>query len=63
MPPLKHEDIAVTAYLLWEANPDSDAEANWLEAQGRLMAALPDSELLQSPDVVNLAAHAPKAKK
>lgn len=51
-----HKDIAIAAYALWEENPDSDAESNWLEAEARLMAAIPDSELLRSPDVVSRVA-------
>jgi hypothetical protein len=57
-----HEDIAIAAYHLWEANPNSDAEFNWLEAEARLLAAVPDTELLKSPDVVSVAAHSPAVR-
>ena len=54
-----HEEIALAAYRIWEANPDSDAEGNWLTAEAQLLSAVPDNELLESLDVVNLAVQSP----
>ena len=52
----KHEKIAVAAYQLWEKNPDSDAETNWLTAEAQLLAKTADNNLLNSPDVDNVGA-------
>jgi hypothetical protein len=57
-----HEDIAIAAYHLWEDNPESDAEANWLAAEAKLLATVPDSELLRSPDVVSQVAKTPAVR-
>ena len=51
----RHEQIAVVAYFISENNPESDAIANWLEAEAQLDAMdlgatdLSDSELIASP--------------
>jgi hypothetical protein len=55
-----HEEIAVAAFFIWEKSPDSDADSNWYDAEAQLLANVPDSALLNSPDVDNLEAKSPR---
>jgi hypothetical protein len=60
-----HEVIALAAYYLWLANPDSDADSNWHDAEAQLLANTSTDDLLESPAVADVPAqaHVTHAKK